>query len=653
MSFFNRLKSLLKKKSVIALLVLAAIIGGYAWFQKGKGTEPPKYVLAAVSKGSVIESISGSGQVSGLRQFDVKPAVSAKITKIFVKPGDAVTTETPIAQLDATDAQKAIRDAQQSLRDAQISYESQKLSYQKETAPADASEVLQAENAVKQAKRDLDDLLKGPDASDVASAENDVKTQKENTKISYDGALSVGVRNAYDNAVTAIKNAAKSAKQGAHDAQPIIIANDPNISNLSPSKLMEAIALSYDIDENVAKLDKAASSLTTTGAKPGDIDAALVVAKDALGKAVPYLQKLSDALLNTTPSSAYSATAISSLKTTIDGDLSDAMSKLSTVLTQVQTIDSAKTSYATALINLQKAEAALAKLNEPADANKVATANEKIAQAEESLKELKSGLSAVDLAIAQNSLKQRQSALASAQNKLADAQKTLADYTIKAPFAGTIAAISADVADEASPSTAIATVVTTAKIAELSLNEVDAAKIAVGQKATLTFDAVSDLSVAGVVSEVDSIGTASQGVVNYSIKIVFETQDDRVKSGMSVTAQIITSAKTDVLTLPNAAVHTANSATTVSILPNANTSDQTAFTQGVSSSEAPQSKQIEIGEANDQVTEIVSGLNEGDIVVLRTVSGSSSASKTTSSSSSSRNSTTIRMPGLGGSGGPP
>jgi multidrug efflux pump subunit AcrA (membrane-fusion protein) len=302
------------------------------------------------------------------------------------------------------------------------------------------------------------------------------------------------------------------------------------------------------------------------------------------------------------------------------------------------------------LINLQKAQDALAKLLEPPSSSDVKTATEKVDQAKATLKELKDGLSTVDKAIALNSLRQRQSALATAKTKLSDAQEALADYQVRAPFAGTVASIVSNVADEASPSTVITTIVTTAKIAELSLNEVDAAKIQLGQKATLTFDAVSDVSVAGVVSEVSPIGTASQGVVSYTIKIAFETQDDRIKSGMSVTAQIVISAKTDVLTLPNAAVTTANGESTVRVLPNAKTSDQAAFTQGITSSELPQEKTVTIGSSNDQVTEIVSGLSEGDAVILRVSTAGASTSKSTSSSSKSSTSA-IRM--IGGGGGPP
>jgi HlyD family secretion protein len=647
MAFLNTVKRLLKKKSVIALIILAAGIGGYAWYQRNKPAPPAKYVLAAVTRGSVIQTVSGSGQVSGARQFDIKPSVSANIIKINVKPGDAVTTDTVIAVLDSTDALKTIRDARQSVNNAALSLQSQQLAYDKQKAPPDAATVLTAQNAVNSAQRALDTLLAGPDKNDVANAQRDVQTQIENTKPSYDGSLSVNVRNAYDDAVTILRDSAKTSKQAVHDAQPIVDSNDSNLSNLSPSKLMDAKMLSYGVGDPVKKLDADATALTLTGADPVQIDGSLADATDALQKLVTYLQKLDDALLNTAPSAAFTQSSITTMKSMVDADLSDATSKLSSVFSQVQAISNAKTSYATAVISLQKAQTALTKLTEPPAASDVANAKDKVNQAQTSLDLLKAGVTPIDAKIAQNSLQQKQAAVTAARSQLADAQAALADYTIRPPFGGTIAAVSANVADSASPSTAIATVVTTAKIADLSLNEVDAAKVKVGQKATLTFTAIPDLGVAGIVSEVDSIGTVTQGVVNYSIKIVFETQDARVKSDMSVTAEIVTLAKPDVLTLPNAAVQSSTTGgSAVRVISGLTNPDPSAFTTGITSSVAPASQTVEVGASNDTVTEITSGLNEGDLVVLRTItssSGSASASPSTSG---------FRIPGVGGGGAP-
>ncbi len=229
------------------------------------------------------------------------------------------------------------------------------------------------------------------------------------------------------------------------------------------------------------------------------------------------------------------------------------------------------------------------------------------------------------------------------ENALLDAKEKLADYSIRAPFDGIVSKVDIKKGDSASTGTAAATMITDQQIAQVSLNEVDAAKVKVGQKATLTFDAVDGLSITGEVFEVDTIGTVSQGVVSYNIKIGFDTQDARVKAGMSVSAAIIIDIKTDVLAVPNSAVKSQNNQNYVEIL---NLSDQTtvAGASQVEAKTAPKQQAIEIGLANDTSTEIISGLKQGDNVVTQTISPTT----TTSASSASSG---LRIPGLTGGGG--
>jgi macrolide-specific efflux system membrane fusion protein len=203
--------------------------------------------------------------------------------------------------------------------------------------------------------------------------------------------------------------------------------------------------------------------------------------------------------------------------------------------------------------------------------------------------------------------------------------------------------------DSASASTVIATLLTHAKVAQLTLNEVDAAKVKVDQKATLSFDAVSGLTIAGKVSEVDTLGTVSQGVVNYSVKILFESEDDRVKPGMSVSASIITALKTDTVLVPSAAVRRTGSIATVQVLNGATASDPAASSQGVTSPVPPETRTVEVGISNDQSIEILSGLKEGDQIVTRTVDPNTAvkASATTPAGGVGA----LRVQGLGGAAG--
>jgi HlyD family secretion protein len=96
----------------------------------------------------------------------------------------------------------------------------------------------------------------------------------------------------------------------------------------------------------------------------------------------------------------------------------------------------------------------------------------------------------------------------------------------------------------------VATLITKQKIAQVSLNEVDITKIKSGQKVNITFDAIENLNITGQVLDVDLVGTVSQGVVSYNVKIGLDIDDERIKSGMSVSASIITDIRQDVVSVP-------------------------------------------------------------------------------------------------------
>ncbi len=139
--------------------------------------------------------------------------------------------------------------------------------------------------------------------------------------------------------------------------------------------------------------------------------------------------------------------------------------------------------------------------------------------------------SAVALQAAQVTLQQ-------SQNQLLDAQKTLNDTTITAPFDGIVTTMSVAPGQFSSTGSELATMASNKQDAMVLINENDIAKVKVGQKATLKFDAIDGLTLTGQVSEIDTAGTTSQGTTSYGVKISFLTQDPRVKIGMSTTATI-------------------------------------------------------------------------------------------------------------------
>lgn len=204
------------------------------------------------------------------------------------------------------------------------------------------------------------------------------------------------------------------------------------------------------------------------------------------------------------------------------------------------------------------------------------------------------------------------------ENALQDAKDALLDYVVRSPFDGVVGKISAQKGDSASSGTAIATIITNQKLALITLNEVDVAKIAPGDKSTLTFDAITDLSVVGNVASIDALGVVTQGVVTYSVKISFDTGDNRIKSGMSVSTNIITDVKQDVLVVPNSAIKTQGTTSYVQMF-DAPLATPIAGAQGSPSSIPPRNQTVQTGASNDNYTEIVSGLKEGDIIVTKII----------------------------------
>jgi HlyD family secretion protein len=245
-----------------------------------------------------------------------------------------------------------------------------------------------------------------------------------------------------------------------------------------------------------------------------------------------------------------------------------------------------------------------------------------LAEKDASLDQMNAGTDTLDLASAQLSVTQR-------ENALADARETLADYSVRAPFSGTLATLTAHRGDSVSSGTALGTLITKDQVASITLNEVDAAKMKIGQRATLSFDAIDSLTLTGKVASIDTVGTVSQGVVNYTVTIAFDSGDERVKPGMTVTASIITDTAQDTLIVPSSAVKTVAGANYVEIFP-----DAAAGTATLSSKTAPERVSVTTGLSDDTDIEIISGLSEGQMVVTKTTTAATTAKATTPSATS-------------------
>lgn len=135
--------------------------------------------------------------------------------------------------------------------------------------------------------------------------------------------------------------------------------------------------------------------------------------------------------------------------------------------------------------------------------------------------------------------------------------------------------------------------------AQVAVNEVDISRLKIGQPATMTFDALPDKTIVGSVVSIDRLGATTSGVTTYNVEVSFDETDENIRPGMSVNANIITAQKNGVLLVPNAAVQPQGEENIVTLV-----RDGTNVTVPVI-----------LGASNDVQTEIVEGLQEGDLVV--------------------------------------
>jgi multidrug efflux pump subunit AcrA (membrane-fusion protein) len=182
---------------------------------------------------------------------------------------------------------------------------------------------------------------------------------------------------------------------------------------------------------------------------------------------------------------------------------------------------------------------------------------------------------------------------------------------MQAPIAGTVTAVNVadgDIVSGLSIDRPAMTIIDLDRFqAAITVAESDIALVEVGQKATISFDALPDLTLTGKVKSVDFSGTNSSGVVSYEVLVTPDTPNAGVKGGMTVSVSIITGIATDVLAVPSSAVKTSSSGTYVQVLEN-----------GV-----PVNVSVEVGLASDSYVEIVSGLTEGQEIIVATMTAGS------------------------------
>lgn len=248
--------------------------------------------------------------------------------------------------------------------------------------------------------------------------------------------------------------------------------------------------------------------------------------------------------------------------------------------------------------NVQSARSSLDKLrNDPNRASNVASAESQVAAAQSSLASLTSGATVEQVTTAEAQVEQ-------ARISVETARAALDDATLTAPFGGMITAVNSVEGEQSSG--AVITILDLDSLhVVLTVDEVDLGAVEIGQHAFVTLESYRDTIIPATVITIEPISSSAAGsaIATFNVHLQLDESDTPLRVGMTANAELVTAEATGVLLVPNDTL-TADRATG-------------RYYVNLFNGATVESREVEIGLRNGDMTEIVSGVSEGDRVVTR------------------------------------
>lgn len=181
---------------------------------------------------------------------------------------------------------------------------------------------------------------------------------------------------------------------------------------------------------------------------------------------------------------------------------------------------------------------------------------------------------------------------------------TMRDLVLSAPFSGSVSFSTLSVGETAVAGAIVARVSEEGDfIIESQVPESDIAEIVDGIKASVTFDSLSQNDTfEATVTEIDSAATVSQGVVSYMTEFRLLSGDDRLREGMTANVDIETAKAENALVVPFRATSREGGRSYAEVKRGDDVFEKVEIMTGI--------------EGDDGLIEVLSGLEEGDEVVV-------------------------------------
>ena len=182
-------------------------------------------------------------------------------------------------------------------------------------------------------------------------------------------------------------------------------------------------------------------------------------------------------------------------------------------------------------------------------------------------------------------------------------EKNIQDSVLKSPTDGKVIKVEKRIGETAQMTDAVITLLPLAPFQiEVDIYEEDIIRVKIENQVNITLAAFPEQIFSGRVIAIDPAEKLVEGVVYYKVTIDFQDPPEEIKPGMTVDVIIETDSRENVLTLPNEAIEKKDGKMIVNVLKGKDL----------------QEREIKIGlEGSDGMTEVLSGLKEGEEVAIK------------------------------------
>ena len=210
-------------------------------------------------------------------------------------------------------------------------------------------------------------------------------------------------------------------------------------------------------------------------------------------------------------------------------------------------------------------------------------------------------------------LRQAKAQVAQSQASLKQLEEQLSYTTITAPLDGVILSRDVEIGDAVSSILVLGStatlVMTEGDVNEVyvqgKVDEADIAHVYLGQPARIKVESFRDRVFNGKVTKISPMGVEKDNVTTFEVRVSINNPNGELKALMTANAEILLDEHKNVLTVPeNAVVYDKEKNTSVEV-------------PDKSQKDGQRKVDVKVGLSNGSVTEILSGLTEGQEVVLQ------------------------------------